>query len=92
MQPFHGAKELIESNAVLQVPLSAVQGRARVFSLERFQGLSRVGALDFFARLAYRVSGSARCEVWQCRGWGWLEGGRARVCGRGCIAGTAAEA
>ncbi len=57
-QPFHGDKELVESDAVLDVPLSAVRGKARVFSLEKFQGLSRVGALDYFARLAYRVRSS----------------------------------
>lgn len=55
-QPFHGDKELIESDGVLVVPLSAVKGRCRVFSLDKYQHLTRVGPLDFFARLAYKVS------------------------------------
>jgi len=54
-QPFHGDKELIESDGVLVVPLSAVKGRCRVFSLDKYQHLTRVGPLDFFARLAYKV-------------------------------------
>lgn len=55
-QPFHGDKELIESDGVLVVPLSAVRGRCRVFSLDKYQHLTRVGPHDFFARLAYKVT------------------------------------
>jgi hypothetical protein len=60
LQPFHGDKELIESDRVLLLPAAAVQGRARVFSLQKFQELKRVGALDFFARLAYKVRNMVR--------------------------------
>lgn len=62
VQPFHGEKELIESDAALCLPLSAVQAKARVFSLEKYQALNRVGTLDFFARLAYRVSSRRLCS------------------------------
>jgi hypothetical protein len=55
LQPFHGDKELIESDDVLLVPATAVQGRVRVLGLDAFQDLKRVGALDYFARLAFKV-------------------------------------
>lgn len=55
LQPFHGDKELIESDDVLLVPATAVQGRVRVLGLDAFQGLKRVGAVDYFARLAFKV-------------------------------------
>lgn len=55
LQSFHGDKELIESDHVLLVPAAAVQGRVRVLGLDAFQALKRVGALDYFARLAFKV-------------------------------------
>jgi hypothetical protein len=64
-QPFHGARELIETNEASSVPLSAVTASCRVHGLAQWQGLHQPRAGDWFARFAYKVQ---RQQQWGCAG------------------------
>lgn len=53
-QPFHGEKELFDSDHADEIHKSTIIGKCHVHTLQKYESLSSVSDNDFFTRFMYR--------------------------------------